>query len=169
MVLLTRGAPVLLEIGLLVFCLIDCLQTPREAVRSLSRRIWVIVIVLVPLAGGIAWLVLGRPRRADREAALRGVGGPGTASGPTRVRPARRAAPLAPDDDPEFLARLARDLARPADPEAGSEPTPPAAPRGTAPGGGAAPERSDSPASPADGTGTGDDDRDGGGDAARRA
>ncbi|MFN8074906.1 MAG: PLDc N-terminal domain-containing protein [Kineosporiaceae bacterium] len=122
MLLLTRGLPVLLEIGLLVFCLVDCLQTPRERVRLFSRRVWVILIVLVPLAGGLAWIFAGRPRRGDDAEdgmpAVARPGAPASSSGlPTRPGarpPARRPRVVAPDDDPEFLARLARELAKPA-------------------------------------------------------
>ena len=98
MVLMTRGLPVLLEIGLLVFCVVDCLQTPRGATRFLGRRLWLVLIVLVPLAGGLAWLFAGRPRRHGRTRPT--AYGPSSHAGPGR--------PLGPDDDPQFIADLDR-------------------------------------------------------------
>ena len=97
--LLLRGLPVLIEIGLLVFCLIEAIQTPSDEVRNLPKFAWVLLIVVLPLVGSIAWLVAGRPntRRHSRWPAGGGF--------PENQRPAR---PVAPDDDPEFLARLRR-------------------------------------------------------------
>jgi hypothetical protein len=105
--LLTRGLPVLIELGLLVFCLIECIRTPADEQRNLPRWAWIVLILLVPLVGSIAWLVAGRPRRGRGAAPW-----PSTASAgfPEHGRPRRAAAPpRGPDDDPEFLASLAPD------------------------------------------------------------
>jgi hypothetical protein len=90
-----RGLPVLLEIGLFVFCLIDAIQTPAQEHRNLAKGLWIVLIVLVPLVGGIAWLVAGRPQRVSAEHRT---------LDPEYER--GRPAPLAPDDDPAFLAGL---------------------------------------------------------------
>ncbi len=58
-----RYLPFLVEFALLVFCLIDCIQTDSFRVRNLPRPLWVLLIVLLPLIGPIAWLVAGRPPR----------------------------------------------------------------------------------------------------------
>jgi hypothetical protein len=91
--------PVLLEIGLLVFCLIDVIQTDPILIRNLPKPMWVLLIVVLPLIGGIAWLVAGRP---ERSAGANRVPWPSTATAgfPEYERPRQ----LAPDDDPEFLA-----------------------------------------------------------------
>ncbi|GIG35027.1 PLD nuclease N-terminal domain-containing protein [Cellulomonas pakistanensis] len=96
-----RVLPVLLELGLLVYCLIDCIQTDSVLVRNLSKTTWVLLIVFLPIVGGIAWLVAGRP---ERSAAARSVPWPSTATAgfPECERPR----PTAPDDDPEFLAGM---------------------------------------------------------------
>lgn len=96
-----RVLPVLLELGLLVFCLVDCIQTDSVLVRNLPKPAWVLLIVLLPLVGGIAWLVAGRPQRG---AAARPVPWPSTATAgfPEDERPRS----TAPDDDPELLAGL---------------------------------------------------------------
>ena len=99
--MLLRGLPVFLEIGLLVFCLIDVIQTPSDEVRNLSKGLWVLLIIMLPVIGGVAWLVAGRPDRRQRSAWRAGGGFPES----ERPRPRR---PVAPDDDPEFLAQLRR-------------------------------------------------------------
>jgi hypothetical protein len=99
-----RFLPVVVELFLLVFCLIDCIQTPEHEVRNLPKLAWVLLIIILPLIGGIAWLVAGRPQSQSRG---RQVPWPSTrtAGFPEYERP-RRA--VAPDDDPEFLAEMKR-------------------------------------------------------------
>ncbi len=98
-----RFLPLVVELFLLVFCLIDCIQTPEHEVRNLPKVAWVLLILVLPLIGGIAWLVAGRPQQS------RGGQVPWpatrTAGFPEYERPRRR---LAPDDDPEFLADMRR-------------------------------------------------------------
>ena len=107
MLLLTRGLPVLIELGLLVFCLIECIQTPADEQRNLPKWAWILLILLVPLIGSIAWLVAGRPRRVSSTAPWPSTS---TAGFPEYERPGRRTAPpRGPDDDPEFLASLGGD------------------------------------------------------------
>jgi hypothetical protein len=91
-----RLLPFLLWMALTVVALIDCLSAESSGIRFLPRALWIMIIVLAPLLGPVAWFLTGRPipgvtpdrvARASREAARR---------------------PLAPDDDPEFLRRLSR-------------------------------------------------------------
>jgi hypothetical protein len=91
-----RYLPFVIELALLVYCLIDCVQT--DVPRNLSKTTWVFVIILLPVVGGIAWLVAGRPEHRP----ARNVPWPSTqtAGFPEYERPR----PTAPDDDPEFLA-----------------------------------------------------------------
>lgn len=97
-----RYLPVAVELALLVFCLIDCLQTPSGSVRNLAKGWWIVLIVLIPIAGPIAWLVAGRPRSAPRGS---NVPWPSTATSgfPEYERPRP---PRGPDDDPAFLTSL---------------------------------------------------------------
>lgn len=99
-----RYVPFVVELALLVFCLIDCIQTESGAERNLSKTLWIFVIVLIPIAGPVAWLVAGRPVRQHTG---RAVPWPATrtAGFPEYERPAP---PRGPDDDPEFLAGAAR-------------------------------------------------------------
>lgn len=97
---MVRYLPFLIELGLLVYCLIDCIQTDSSLVRNLPKAGWVVLIVILPLAGGIAWLVAGRPEPSRG----RQVPWPSTrtAGFPEYERP--RAS--SPDDDAEFLATM---------------------------------------------------------------
>jgi hypothetical protein len=92
----------LLEIGLIVFCLIEAIQAEDGRVRNLPKWAWILLILFIPYAGPIAWLVAGRPIMTS---AGRQVPWPSTqtAGFPEYERPQQ----VAPDDDPEFLARLA--------------------------------------------------------------
>ena len=78
-----------------VYCVVDAVQTEDDQVRGLPKPMWVILALIFPVAGGIAWLVAGRPRSildvifGDRH----GRGGPPRG-------------PLGPDDDPDFLRDL---------------------------------------------------------------
>lgn len=71
---------------LLVFCVVDVVSAPREAVRTLPKPLWLLV-VLPPFFGPAAWFLAGRPRRGA-------------------VAP--RAQRGAPDDDEDFLKELRR-------------------------------------------------------------
>lgn len=85
-----RWIPVIVEIALVVYCLIDCIQTASPRIRNLPRWAWIMLILFIPFVGAIAWLVAGRP--------LRGM--------PTTTA---QAGPVGPDDDPVFLDELRRE------------------------------------------------------------
>ncbi|GAA4360937.1 PLD nuclease N-terminal domain-containing protein [Angustibacter luteus] len=107
----------LVQLSLLVYCLIDCIQSDTKRVRNLPKIAWIILIVLIPLAGPIAWLIAGRPARDGGAPPWR----PGTTGGPTRPS----SAPRGPDDDPDFLRRLnPRPPAEPGDPSDSDPPAP---------------------------------------------
>ncbi|AWB85477.1 PLD nuclease N-terminal domain-containing protein [Mycetocola zhujimingii] len=69
-----------------IFAVIDCAMMAKERVRGLSKPVWLIVIVLLPVLGLILWFTIGRARVTQV------------------VRPR-----LAPDDDPAFIGTLGRD------------------------------------------------------------
>ena len=96
-----RVLPYLVEIALLVFCLVDCISSPPHLIRNLEKGWWIVLIILVPLVGGIAWLVAGRPVRTSAGGQWR-IG-----SGlPADERP--RTAYKRNEDDPAFMAEMAR-------------------------------------------------------------
>lgn len=83
-----RFLPFVIELVMLVYCLVDCVQTAPSAVRRLPKPVWIVAIVVFPVIGGIAWLVLGRPRRGAAAVPGRATG---TAGVPEYERPARSA------------------------------------------------------------------------------
>jgi hypothetical protein len=83
-----RVVGVLVLLALYISFIIDVLRTPRAEARGLPKAVWLLVVVLVPILGGVFWFFLGRPRPA-----------PGSRFG-------RRRGPMAPDDDPRFLRRI---------------------------------------------------------------
>ena len=80
-----------------VYAIVDCALTQRDAVRALPRWIWVLLIVVLPVAGGVLWFLVGR--------------GGVPAAPPARV--------TGPDDDPDFLRSTGRR--RPAPPVADTD------------------------------------------------
>jgi hypothetical protein len=104
---LVRYLPVVIELALLVYCLIDCIQSDEGSVRNLPKTMWVLLIIFLPIVGSVAWLAVGRPQGAP----TRPVPWPSTRTSgfPEHERP--RTA-MAPDDDPEFLAGLAASDSR---------------------------------------------------------
>jgi hypothetical protein len=95
-----RLLPVLIVVVLLVVSLIDAVQTPEASMRNLPKWAWLLLIVMLPVAGPLAWMFAGRPRRTGRS-----VPWPATQTSgfPEYERPRGR---RAPDDNPEFLATL---------------------------------------------------------------
>lgn len=83
---------VAVQLVLLVLGLISCLAADR--VRNLPRALWVLILLVVPLLGPLAYFAWGRP------AAVQG--------GSLR-RPAR---PSSPDDDPDFLRSMDTEQSR---------------------------------------------------------
>lgn len=77
-----------------LYSLFDVITTPEDEVRNVPKTLWVLVVILVPVVGGLLWLLVGRP----------------LASGTPRHRPNPAAPPKGPEDDPEFLRELNRRM-----------------------------------------------------------
>ncbi|MDF6042277.1 PLD nuclease N-terminal domain-containing protein [Streptomyces sp. JH14] len=45
---------------LYVYALVDCIRTPVQRIRMLPKAGWLIIMVLFPILGAIAWRNLGR-------------------------------------------------------------------------------------------------------------
>jgi hypothetical protein len=103
------GMPsVILGLALLAFwlyCLFDVITTREESVRNLPKILWLMVIVLLPVIGGMAWFLLGRPRAVTVEQVGDQIVHPSQLG---RTPPG--SAPRGPDDDPEFLRSLNRRI-----------------------------------------------------------
>ena len=65
-----------------VYSIVDCAIQPPTKHRGVSKPVWILIVVIFPVLGGILWFVIGRARASQM------------------------VAPRAPDDDPEFLGRI---------------------------------------------------------------
>lgn len=92
-----RYLPFLISLFLTVYALFSCIQTRDKDVPYLPKLIWILLIVLVPFAGPIVWLLMVRYYAREQEL---------TPGRPAAKRPNTKPRPLAPDDDPDFLASL---------------------------------------------------------------
>jgi hypothetical protein len=92
-----KALVVVAAVGLTIYCLFDVRSTASSLVRSLPKAAW-FVVVLVPVAGPLAWFTAGRPSRP----------GAGPAPPPRRV--------VGPDDDPDFLWQIEKKRRRPRPP-----------------------------------------------------
>lgn len=88
--------------ALWTYCLVGVISCPPNRVRNLPKLVWVLLVVLFPFVGSIAWLVAGRPtgERANRSAHERAQ-----QAFPEYDRPGRAAA-HDPQRDEEFLRRV---------------------------------------------------------------
>jgi cbb3-type cytochrome oxidase subunit 3 len=65
-----------------VYTAVDCALQPSTRHRGVPKGAWIVIVILLPVVGGILWLLVGRGRR----------------SAPVVRR--------APDDDPQFLRTI---------------------------------------------------------------
>jgi hypothetical protein len=90
---------VVLILGLLsllafAYCLLEVATTPAADVRGLPKPVW-FGVLLVPIAGPVAWYFAGRPQSASDQ--------------PRRtVLPEAPPQATSPDDDEDFLRELRR-------------------------------------------------------------
>ena len=95
-----RVALAIFIVALWIYGLIDCARTPRASMPGrLPKWVWML-LALVPVLGSLLWL--GLSWWAKHPEGLSGTLSLGRRSGPQASEPA----PVAPDDDPEFLAKL---------------------------------------------------------------
>ncbi|WP_159499126.1 PLD nuclease N-terminal domain-containing protein [Microbacterium sp. 18062] len=73
---------VLVAVVFWVYSVVDCALQPPTRHRGVSKGAWIVIVLLLPVVGGILWLVVGRGRKASA------------------------AARRAPDDDPQFLSTI---------------------------------------------------------------
>ena len=94
------GALLLAQLCLVVYCVLNIITTPDDAVRNLPKMVWLLLVLFFPVVGGIAWLVAGRPQGPARPL-------PGSSGRipPEYDRPGRATA-SSPDDDEAFLRSL---------------------------------------------------------------
>ncbi|GAA1716356.1 PLD nuclease N-terminal domain-containing protein [Isoptericola hypogeus] len=98
----------LLVLGLALYALLDLAGSKEEDRGGLPRWLWVVIIVLLPVFGAVAWIVV---KQASRRTPGGGPSGRGPRTGPGRG-PRRPSGPVAPDDDPDFLWKLDQEKRR---------------------------------------------------------
>lgn len=86
-----------LIVVLWVFCVVDVILTRPDRARHLPKIGWLVLVLLFPLVGSVAWLVAGRPRAGRAP-------GPSATGFPEYDRPGRVAG-VSPESDEEFLRR----------------------------------------------------------------
>ncbi|WP_405822315.1 PLD nuclease N-terminal domain-containing protein [Streptomyces sp. NBC_00838] len=86
-----RVLMILVPLALSIYAFIDCITTDEKDVRHIPKPIWAILVLLFPLVGSIAWLMVGR-----KPTAAKGSAG-------------RRGGWVAPDDNPDFLKSLGKN------------------------------------------------------------
>jgi hypothetical protein len=84
---MAKALLVLAAIGVTIYAAIDCLRSDDAEIRGLPKPLWLLLIIVFPLFGGLLYLLLGRQPA------------PGS---PT----SRRLRTIGPDDDPDFLRSL---------------------------------------------------------------
>lgn len=108
----------LLLLAFWLYCILDVAMAEPALVRNLPKLVWLVLVVIVPTVGGLAWLIAGRPSQASARPGSTDRRRPWTPADQPRPRPRprseppRRSAPRGPDDDPEFLRHLDEQLRR---------------------------------------------------------
>jgi hypothetical protein len=90
-----------LVLVLWIFCVVDVITTRDGDARHLPKWGWLILVLLFPLVGSVAWLVAGRPRKRTRRTRPYERQAPHY---PEYDRPGRAASPT-PESDEKFLRR----------------------------------------------------------------
>lgn len=114
-----RVLAVIAAFALLVYALSDFATSDERDRGGIPKWLWVIIIVVLVYFGPLAWIAYSRSRRS---AAAPASGRPSFPGAPSRGR-RRPNQPVAPDDDPDFLWRLAREQREQARREGAATPT----------------------------------------------
>ena len=101
-----RALAVIAAFALLVYALADFANSDERDRGGIPGWLWIVLIVLLPYFGPLAWISFSRSRRRH------GAGSTFPSASGTPKPSRRPSGPIAPDDDPEFLWRLAREQQR---------------------------------------------------------
>lgn len=52
-------------LGFWAYCIFDVIRTPEGTTENLPKMLWLLIVVFLSAIGGLAWLLLGRPRNAS--------------------------------------------------------------------------------------------------------
>lgn len=76
---------IVIAVAFTLYALVDAAMTDGSRARGLSKPVWVVLIVVLPVIGGVLWFMIGKG-----------------------AVPVKR--PVAPDDDPRFAGtRMSKD------------------------------------------------------------
>ncbi len=95
-----KALPFILIVALVIYTVVDIANSEEDERLGVPQILWILLVVLIPVLGCIAWFAVSRTRRAQRAAGATSAPARGTTGPVPNRRPDR---PLAPDDDPEFL------------------------------------------------------------------
>jgi hypothetical protein len=87
--------------ALWVVCVIDVIVADELRVRNLPKMVWLLIVLLLPDVGSIAWLVAGRDWQSGTKPATSRT----ATTFPEYDRPGRHIA-ANPDDDEAFLRQV---------------------------------------------------------------
>jgi hypothetical protein len=91
-----------LPLVLCIYCLVEAITSKDEDIRHLGKVWWILLILLFPFVGSIAWLAAGRPVRGPARRSAHERPAP---EFPEYDRPGRAAAGN-PESDAEFLRKV---------------------------------------------------------------
>ncbi len=81
-----------------IFCIFDVIASEATIVRNLPKLVWLLIVIIVPGVGSIAWLILGRPRGAALT--------PGATWSRPQAQTRSAPGPVGPEDSPHFLKSI---------------------------------------------------------------
>lgn len=74
----------IVAVTFMIYSIVDAALRPVRLIRGLPKWAWLLIIIVIPIIGGVLWFVIGRGRE-QKSAVYRTLG---------------------PDDDPDFLGKL---------------------------------------------------------------
>ncbi|MDP9806672.1 hypothetical protein J2S70_001254 [Trueperella bonasi] len=96
---MARVIPIIIGVALIIYAFIDAARTDSSKMPArISKPVWLLLIAIVPVIGALIWLFFKYQHVLKSDYRTTG----GTPFG----RSKKPSGPVAPDDDPEFLARL---------------------------------------------------------------
>lgn len=78
---------IVIAVAFTLYALVDAAMTDGSRARGVSKPVWVLLVVVLPVIGGVLWFLIGKGQ----------------------ARPAGSARPAAPDDDPRFTGTRMSD------------------------------------------------------------
>jgi hypothetical protein len=80
-----------------IFAIFDVIKTERALCRNLPKELWLLLVIILPDVGAIAWLIMGRPVNARFRPGSTESRAPGT------LWSAAPRQPIGPEDSADFM------------------------------------------------------------------